>query len=327
MGMRSETINLLNPDISTLPRANDQITFLHLFAVKVTQDDTGVLAVGEDENGQPLRTYLPVASIAAILLGPGVSISQAALSTITKHGTVILWTNQDATRTNGWAYPLTTSSRWIEAQAKLWADPKTRTQVAIAMYEKRFGSLPPGGKITLARLRGLEGQRMKQLYRDHSKKTGITFKRDYKPDNFDEADPINQALSAANSALYGVSMAATVAIGCHPGLGFVHAGNINSFVHDIADLYKADISIPAAFKAATRANPASEARRLTREAMVKRNTLAAIVNDIQDLLKDGLEHASPADSLHDDNNEFVPSHTNYSETGTKNEEAKTDEEN
>ena len=34
---------------------------------------------------------------------------------------------------------------------------------------------------------------------------------------------------------------------CSPGLGFVHVGHENSFVYDIADLYKADITIPLAF--------------------------------------------------------------------------------
>lgn len=316
MPMRAETISLQYPDIAALPRAEDQITFLHLFAVKVSQDDTGVLALDEDKDGRPRKTYLPIATIAAILLGPGSSISQAALSTITRHGTVIIWTGQDASRTHGWAYSLTSSARWAEAQATLWANPDTRINVAVEMYKMRFGDLPPG-KPTLARLRGLEGQRMKQTYRMHASKNKVAFKRSYQATDYDDSDPVNQALSSANAALYGVSLAGIVALGCHPGLGFIHSGNINAFVHDIADLHKAEISIPAAFRSVKTHNPGSEARRLVRESMVRANTLGKVVSEIQSLLKDGLRAETPKDSLINEDGSFVPSHTDYSNVGIK----------
>ena len=52
--------------------------------------------------------------------------------------------------------------------------------------------------------------------------------------------PINQALSAAHAALYGVVHGVIVSLGCSPGLGFVHTGHERSFVYDVADLYKAE---------------------------------------------------------------------------------------
>jgi CRISPR-associated protein Cas1 len=58
---------------------------------------------------------------------------------------------------------------------------------------------------------------------------------------------VNQALSAAHSCLYGIVHAVIVAIGASPGLGFVHTGHDRSFVYDIADLYKAELTIPVAF--------------------------------------------------------------------------------
>lgn len=39
-----------------------------------------------------------------------------------------------------------------------------------------------------------------------------------------------------------------VALGCSPGLGFVHTGHDRSFVYDLADLYKAEVSVPVAFR-------------------------------------------------------------------------------
>ena len=106
---------------------------------------------------------------------------------------------------------------------------------------------------------------MKKTYALHARRTGIKFKRHYRPDDYDASDPVNQALTAANAALYGIALAAITAIGCHPALGFIHAGSIHAFVYDIADLYKADIAIPAAFTAAatptTSTTPGSLARR------------------------------------------------------------------
>jgi CRISPR-associated protein Cas1 len=76
--------------------------------------------------------------------------------------------------------------------------------------------------------------------------------RNHDPDNFDDGTPVNQALSAANTSLFGVVHAVIVALGCAPGLRFVHTGHIRSFVYDIADLYKAGITLPIAFDIAAR---------------------------------------------------------------------------
>ncbi|MCC6227324.1 MAG: type I-E CRISPR-associated endonuclease Cas1 [Microthrixaceae bacterium] len=310
MPLREETIRLQNPAIAALPRLVEQLTFLHVSKARLIQDETGVVALME-ENEQPLRVPLPTASVAAVLLGPGCSITTAAMSTIAKHGTALLWVGSDGSRTHCWTYSLTSSARWAEAQAALWADPIRRKEVAVAMYEKRFGGLPPGGTVTLRRLRGLEGQRMKRLYKALADKHRIKFRRDYDPNDFGSGDPINQALSAANAALYGIALAAITALGCHPGLGFVHSGSIAAFVHDIADLYKADTSIPAAFQASHSAEPALQARRLTRDAFLRAGILERAVRDIQDLLKAGLAHTAPAEGLLRDDHGYVPGGTNY----------------
>jgi len=71
--------------------------------------------------------------------------------------------------------------------------------------------------------------------------------RNYDRSNWNKTDPINRALSVANSCLYGICHAAIVAAGYSPALGFVHTGKQLSFVYDIADLYKMETSVPAAF--------------------------------------------------------------------------------
>ena len=72
--------------------------------------------------------------------------------------------------------------------------------------------------------------------------------RAYRREQWGSADPINRALSAANSCLYGICHAAIVSAGYSPALGFIHTGKMLSFVYDIADLYKSKLTIPVAFR-------------------------------------------------------------------------------
>lgn len=95
-------------------------------------------------------------------------------------------------------------------------------------------------------------------------------------------------MSSGNACLYGLAHAVIAALGCSPGLGFVHVGHENSFVYDIADLYKAELSIPLAFEVAA-SKPkevGSEMRRRIRDAMVNCHLLERMVKDIYQLLSD-----------------------------------------
>ena len=91
-----------------------------------------------------------------------------------------------------------------------------------------------------------------------------------------------------HACLYGLAHAVIAALGCSPGLGFVHVGHDCSFVYDIADLYKAEITIPIAFEEAA-LNPddlEKSVRHHVRNEMVKKHILERMVHDIQWLLKD-----------------------------------------
>jgi len=186
------------------------------------------------------------------------------------------------------------------------------------MYEMRF----PGedvGNLTMQQLRGREGVRVRRAYRDNARRAGIPWKsRDYKPDDFEAADTVNQALSAATTCLYGAVHAVIVSLGCSPGLGFVHTGNARSFVYDIADLYKTEIAVPVAFDAAALdlADIGGHVRRAMRDRMFEANLLERCVNDIRVLLigHDSDEEDSLADGavlLWDGSRGSVPAGTSY----------------
>ena len=78
----------------------------------------------------------------------------------------------------------------------------------------------------------------------------------------------------------------TSSLGCSPALGFVHVGHERSFVYDIADLYKADVTIPIAFEiAASQTEDLSRSVRLrSRDEFVKIHLLEKMVHDIKHLL-------------------------------------------
>ncbi|WP_078891871.1 type I-E CRISPR-associated endonuclease Cas1e [Streptomyces sp. NRRL S-350] len=268
-----------------LPRVADSLSFLYRDIVRIVQDDTGVCAEVTSPHRGTETVYLPTAALSCVLLGPGTSITARALTTFARHGTTVVIAGSGAVRCYAATVPESLSTTWLERQARAWADDTTRLAVAHAMYEQRFGpaTAPPGSG--LAQLRGLEGQRVKAHYRLLAQQHRIgRFRRNYDPGSWDTQDPVNQALSAANTCLYGIVHAAVLALGCSPALGFVHNGNQQAFVYDIADLYKAELTIPLAFSLHDSPQPEADARRGFRDRLRLFRLLPRIVTDIQRLL-------------------------------------------
>ncbi|WP_418155946.1 type I-E CRISPR-associated endonuclease Cas1e [Actinoalloteichus caeruleus] len=280
------------PTVSMLPRAGDSLSFLYLDIVRVEQDDTGVCAVVETpERGREV-VYLPTAALSCVLLGPGTSITAPAQATLGRHGTTVVTTGSGGVRCYASSVPGSLTTKWLEIQARAWAGEESRLAVATRMYEKRFGeSGLASSEVSLARLRGLEGARMKALYRTLAKHHRIArFRRSYNPADFDDQDPVNKALSSASACLYGIVHATVNALGCSAGLGFIHEGNQQAFVYDIADLYKAELTIPLAFSLHASTDPEGEARRHFRQKLHLFRLMPRIVRDIQEVLRpDGVE--------------------------------------
>lgn len=137
----------------------------------------------------------------------------------------------------------------------------------------------------------MEGLRVKALYAALGLKHGVTWKgRNYNPNQWDLADGINRAVSAANAALYALSTAVICSLGYLPELGFVHTNSMRAFVLDIADLYKAECTLPAAFEAVA-LNPAveeDEAIARLKFHLEDRKILSRMPDEIAALLKEPL---------------------------------------
>jgi CRISPR-associated protein Cas1 len=267
------------PTLVILPRIADSLSFLYIDIARIVQDDTGVCAQVQSKRGTD-QVYLPTAAVTCLLLGPGTSITARALSTLARHGTTVLCVGAGAVRCYSSTAPDSQSTHWLERQVHAWSDNDTRLQVAVRMYEQRFGETTRPG-TTLAQLRGLEGQRMKALYKTLAETHHIRrFRRNYDRSTWDNQDPVNLALSAASTCLYGVTHAALTALGCSPALGFIHTGTQHAFVYDVADLYKARITVPLAFSLHNSTTPERDTRRRLRDQFRLLKLLPRIVTDV-----------------------------------------------
>lgn len=269
------------PDLHALPTIKERMSFLYVEHCVVSRQDSAITIT--DSRG---TACVPAASLGVLMLGPGTKITHRAMELIGDAGTTTIWVGEQGVRYYAHGRSLTRSSRLVVRQAELVTNTRKRLAVAREMYQMRFPNEDVSG-LTMQQLRGREGSRIRSVYRRCSKEFGIPWSgREYKPDDFNDATPVNQALSAGHVCLYGVAHSVIVALGCSPALGFVHTGHERSFVYDIADLYKAEITIPLAFRVAQE-NPediGSVMRRRTRDAVSSAHLLETMVRDIKHLL-------------------------------------------
>lgn len=229
--------------IRQLPRVQDRLSFLYLERCIIERDSNAITA--RDENG---TVYIPSATIGVLMLGPGCNLTHQAMVLLADSASTVVWVGERGVRCYASGRSLAQSSRMVDAQARLVSNRNTRLEVARQMYAMRFEN-EDVSKLTMQQLRGREGARIRAVYQDSSREYGVDWsRREYNSDDFADSNAINQALSAAHSCLYGVVHTVVVGLGCSPALGFIHNGHELSFVYDIADLYKAEVSIPIAFQ-------------------------------------------------------------------------------
>ncbi|RYM91472.1 subtype I-E CRISPR-associated endonuclease Cas1 [Bifidobacterium animalis subsp. lactis] len=310
-GKRKPVPGARPPELGELVRCEDRISFVYFEHCIINRKDNAITVT--DHTG---TIYVPAASLSVLMLGPGTNVTHQAMTVIGENGATVVWVGERGVRMYAFGKPLTHSSALLQQQARLGSNTRKRLAVARAMYQMRF----PGedvSKLTMQQLRGREGARIHKVYRAMSKETGVEWdKRTYNPQDYDDSNDINKALSAAHTCLYGIAHSVIVALGCSPGLGFVHVGHERSFVYDVADLYKAELSIPVAFRTvAKEPDDISSAVRLAmRDAVYDLSIMTRMVKDIRALL--GVSYNEAEESadhvgLWDERLQEVPAGTAY----------------
>lgn len=299
-----------------LTRMGERISFIYLERCTLHRDDNAITA--EDAEGV---IHIPSATIGTLLLGPGTRVTHQAMSVLGDSGAGVVWVGERGVRFYSGGRALTRSSSLVEAQATKWANRRTRLEVARAMYRMRFPDEDPAG-LTRHELLGREGRRVKECYRREAARVGIPWNgRHYLPGDFGGGDPANQAVTAAAQCMYGIAQTTVAALGCAPGLGFIHSGHELAFVLDVADLYKTEIAIPVAFETAAQSpeDVGSRTRRAIRDQVNKIGLLQRCVDDIKRLVLPDSVTDDPAEddkdrvTLQSDHGVEVESGRNYGE--------------
>lgn len=232
------------------------------------RDGTLAFEQGPPGQGDALQAgdyAIPLQGVSMILLGPGSTVSHDALRLLARARTALAAVGEDGVRCYTAPPLIPDRSGLARLQARLWADEEMRFYIARRMYAMRLGEVIQGRDLNA--LRGIEGARMKESYHALARQIGI----DWRGRRYDRAAPMsadlpNQALNHAASAVEAAAAIAVSATATIPQLGFIHEDAGQAFVLDIADLFRVDVTIPAAFHAAKDAarRPGDNVERLTR---------------------------------------------------------------
>jgi len=244
------------PPLDTLTPARERWTPLYFEHGRLEVDDSSVKWIGAD------RTVLrvPVATVSALMLGPGTTVTHAAMKACADSNTPVCWVGADGMRFYAFGVAPTHDNARARHQAAVHSVVRKREEVARRMFRMRFGDDVDVARHTVKTLRGMEGRRVKALYAEMGARYGVTWKgRDYDPNKWSVSDTINRAVSAANASLYALTTAIVCSMGYLPQLGFIHVAGTLPFVFDVADIYKPETTLEAAFETVS-INPEADAK-------------------------------------------------------------------
>lgn len=272
------------PPLKPIPM-KDRISVL--FVEKGNLDVLDGAFVVVDKNG--VRTHIPVGSVACLMLEPGTRVSHAAVTLASRVGCLLVWVGDGGVRLYASGQPGGARADRLLYQAKLALDDAARLKIVRKMYAMRFKEEPPERR-SIEQLRGIEGVRVRKMYEILAKQFKIEWKaRNYDPTEWGSGDISNRCLSAATACLYGICEAAILAAGYAPAVGFIHTGKPQSFVYDIADIFKFETVVPVAFRIAAKSpsDPERDVRIACREIFRQTKLLQRIIPTIEQILAAG----------------------------------------
>jgi len=260
----------------------------------LVEDGTLRFVAAGDEFLPPGEYLIPFQTVSCFVLGPGTTVSHDAMRITARHGTGLLFTGEGGVRLYASMPFGPDSSDLARRQIQLWSDPHARLRVARRMYAWRLGEILP--ENDLDSLRGIEGARMRETYRQLTAQYGIQWDgRRYDRKNPLNDDLPNQAINHAATAMEAAAMVATAVAGAIPQIGFIHESSGISFCLDLADLYRDSITLPVAFSAVRefqRQNAGlprtleSVTRKLAGRTFRKERLVSVMIDKIKELFED-----------------------------------------
>lgn len=270
----------------TLPQVKDKYPFLYLERGRLEIDDSSIKWIDAEGNVVPL----PVATLNALLLGPGTTVTHEAVKTAVAANCSICWVGEDSLLFYAAGFLPTADTRNLKRQIELASDSQQSLEVARRMFARRFPDAELQGKA-LQEMMGMEGHRVRALYQQKAEEYQVGWKgRQFTPGKFELSDVTNQVLTATNAALYGILCSAVHSMGYSPHIGFIHSGSPLPFIYDLADLYKESLCIDLAFSLTRELAGRYDKHKVSaafRRRVLDTNLLARIGDDIQEIFGEG----------------------------------------
>jgi len=267
----------------SLPQVKDKYPFLYLERGRMEIDDSSIKWIDSENNVVPL----PVATLNALLLGPGTTVTHDAIKTAVAANCAVCWVGEDSLLFYAAGFLPTADTRNLKKQVELSANSEKSLEVARRMFARRFLDAGLAGK-SLQEMMGMEGHRVRSLYQQKAEEYQVGWKgRQFTPGKFEFSDVTNQVLTAANAALYGILCSAVHSMGYSPHIGFIHSGSPLPFVYDLADLYKEHLCIDLAFSLTRDMAGRYDKHKVSaafRERVIEMDLLAKLADDISDVL-------------------------------------------
>jgi CRISP-associated protein Cas1 len=272
------------PPLKPIP-IKDRISILYVEKGNLDVLDGAFVVV--DKNG--VRTHIPIGDVVCLMLEPGTRVSHAAVTLASRVGCLLVWIGEAGVRLYASGQPGGARADRLLYQASLALDETARLRVVRKMYALRFQEEPPARR-SVEQLRGIEGARVRKMYELIARQCKVQWRsRDYDCTEWGSGDVPNRCLSSATACLYGICEAAILAAGYAPAIGFIHTGKPRSFVYDIADIFKFETVVPAAFRVAARnpREPEREVRLSCRDMFRQTKLLGRIIPTIEQILSAG----------------------------------------
>lgn len=227
-----------------IPQVKDKYPFVYLEHGRLEIDDSSVKWI--ESTGHVIS--IPCTTVNTILLGPGTSVTHAAIKSMSESNCTVCWIGSDSLLYYATGETPTANTYNLKKQISLYSNSKKKLETARTLFSFRFPDLELKEK-SLSEMMGMEGYRVKELYKKVAEKYEIPWDgRNYIPGKINLSDTTNKILTCCNVALYGILLSVVHALGFSPRIGFIHSGCPLPFVYDIADLYKPEVSIDLAFK-------------------------------------------------------------------------------
>ncbi len=266
----------------SLPQVKDRYPFLYLERGRLEIDDSSIKWIDATNNVVPL----PVATLNALLLGPGTSITHEAVKTAVAANCSVCWVGEDSLLFYAAGFLPTADTRNLKQQMELASNKQKALEVARRMFVRRFPDADLDGK-SLKEMMGMEGYRVRALYQQKAEQYQVGWRgRQFTPGKFELGDLTNQILTATNAALYGILCSAVHSMGYSPHIGFIHSGSPLPFIYDLADLYKEQLCIDLAFMLTRDLAGRYDKHRVSgafRQRVLDTDLLARVGDDIQDI--------------------------------------------